>query len=756
MKRRFTLYVRQHQSGWFTAKVLALPNYAAHGPFPSELRDEIAQALKTDLSNGDLLIRGETHFDALVRKSVTVEVKAVQHQRLMTVPLRLSALYRKMSAHTQLYEVRIPRIETKFTIRGEENIIPWVEESIRGAFHLKEVTELLAYQYEKSERLDEVEVVFSRQPKKARIFRDVDEVIRKTHPLDGLGVELVGEAQNDRVGRALFRDPLMDELQGVLRSRANPSVLLVGSSGVGKTVLVHELAHRIHEGRTLAETEVWHIPGSRIIAGARYVGEWQERCSFVVEQIMRRRSIWYADGLLELLQSGVSSKQAGLDVASFILPYLRSGELSLIVEATPDALARAERMNAPFVQVLQRLRVPSLEISRTLDVMERSAQRLTKFRGVTWGDDAIAAALDVVARFGDADSLPGSGLAVLERMVGLCDPDSALDQKAAVHAFARMSGFPVSLVDPRALLDVDQIRRFFRDRVVGQDSATDLLSNVIMLLKAGLNDPAKPLGSFLFMGQTGVGKTECALALAEYLFGERKRLVRFDMSEFGHPGSSLCFVDGPNGEGALTKPVREQPFRVLLFDEVEKADPSVYDTLLQILGEGRLTDGTGRTVRFTHTIVIMTSNLGSADKEPIGFGEAKRVFSGHYIEAAERFFRPEFVNRIDHVVPFSSLSRENVARIARRLLDAAIGREGLERRGLRARYDQSVVDEVLRVGYDARYGARPMKRAVESVLTVPLARRLVNPDIPRWATLLKLSVVGGELHIEPSDPAGPK
>lgn len=745
MKQRFTLYVRQHQSGWYTAQVLTLPTYASYGPSLADLREEIAAALKADLRSGSLSVSEQTYFEDLKRTSLTVEVKAVQHHRLLTVPMRLTVLTRPLSKDSKLFEVRIPRAGVQFTIRGQENVTPWAQEQIRGTFHMQSVRQLLEHQYEKSERLDEIEVLYTPSKSKKRIERDVEKVVERTHPLDSSGIELVREAEQGRLSRALFREGLVSDLEDVVRSRSAPGALLVGASGSGKTAIVHELAHRIASGRGLPDTQVWHIPASRIIAGARYLGQWQERCAFIVSMIVRARAVWYAGSLLELLQAG--SGKDGLDVASFLLPHLRSGELSLVVEASPDALAVGERMNPAFVRALQRVPVPTLSPERTFEVLDKAAERIARSQDVRWEPGAVRAALDAVARFGDAESLPGSGLSVLERMASVAQGARTLTADDAIDAFSRISGFPRSLVDPKSLLDLEAVQAFFRERVIGQAPATDLLSNLVMLLKAGLNDPSKPLGSFLFMGPTGVGKTESALTMAKYLFGDTERLVRFDMSEYGYPGSSGRLVDGVDGEGELTKPVREQPFRVLLFDEVEKADPSVYDVLLQVLGEGRLTDGTGRTVGFTHTIVIMTSNLGAKRKAPVGFGGSGASSARHYLEAAERFFRPEFVNRIDHVVPFAPLAQASLEVIGRRLLDLALEREGLARRGVTVRYDPSVLEHVLAAGFDPRYGARPMKRAVESEVTVPLARYLSVEEI-EGGTRLDIAHEQGELQIK--------
>jgi ATP-dependent Clp protease ATP-binding subunit ClpC len=249
------------------------------------------------------------------------------------------------------------------------------------------------------------------------------------------------------------------------------------------------------------------------------------------------------------------------------------------------------------------------------------------------------------------------------------------------------------------------------------------------------------------MGPTGVGKTETALTLARFLFGDEKRLFRFDMSEYADPGSALRLIEGRQGEGALTSKVRAQPFCVLLFDEVEKAHPGAFDLLLQVLGEGRLTDGSGETVSFTHTLVVLTSNLGAEARPAVGFqagGDDRR----RYLEAAERFFRPELLNRIDHVVPYASLDGPVLEAIARRMLELAMQREGFLRRGLALELDESVVARVVAVGTDTRHGARPLARAVESEVVVPLARRLGERPIGSGRWRLVFGAAG--LTLEPT------
>jgi ATP-dependent Clp protease ATP-binding subunit ClpC len=765
MQQSFHVYVRQHANNWWTASVLTHPEYAVFGPSLHPLKEELKEVLAQELATQAIPTYEGTFFEDLLRRVVDVEIKAVQHDRLIRVPMRFSILTRPLpDVGEELFEVRIPRLHKVFRIVGEDNIKPWAEEVIRGKFHLAEVETLLDYQYERGESLERLDVVYhGKGKKKAKKDRawggDDDELDENTRSYDTelaqVGLELVREAKENRLGRAWFREDEVRQLVGILSSGQSRSVLLVGPSGVGKTALVHELAHMIAQGQVpalLREVPLWHVTGGRIIAGMKYLGQWQERCLEIVEEIRRERGILYVDSLLELMMAG--SSRTGLNVAQFLLPYVQSGEITVIAESSPDGLLVAEQRGGAFVHALRRMPLPGFTPERAFQILEVAAARLEREHRVVFSQEALGRALDVLARFGDADALPGAGLTLIEQMARL--PQAArieaaarggeaeakkaveLDKQGraklrpsdAVAAFARASGFPKNLIDPDERLDVPGVRRFFEERVVGQPAATELLGNLITVIKASLNDPERPLGSFLFMGPTGVGKTESALTLAEYLFGDRNRLTRFDMSEYGYPGSASRLVGGSRGEGDLTKKIREQPFSVILFDEIEKADSEVFDILLQVLGEGRLTDGTGRTVRFKHAILIMTSNLGAGAQKQIGWrttdaSARERDLAHHYREAARAFFRPEFLNRVDYLVPFKDLDAGAVRQIARRMLDQALAREGFGRRGISARYGEEVLDLLMQHGMDARYGARPMKRAVEQRVLVPLSRRLV-------------------------------
>ena len=736
---RCHLFIRHHFNDWYTVSVYGQPHYVTYGPDLELLRQELTEALSRDLASEQLAPGSLTHNSKIRHRSVRVEILAVQNEQLLSMPLQLTVIYYPRWGDS--FQVLIPLLGDEFTIKGEKELYRWAEEKIRGRCHLKDINLLLQYQYERNEWLEELVVSYhgrvKRKQKKPRRRerRTGGQPPKPDKPASrrGIGLDLTAEARAGCLRQAQHRDEEVALVLEALAASQDRSVLLVGPSGVGKTAVFHQAVIRI-AGRDvssrLAGAPVWRVTGGQIVAGMRYLGQWQQRCQEVVRQVRAERGVLYVDSLLELLMAAGSSRERGLGVSQLLLPYVLSGEITTVAEVTPEALGTAERINGPFVHALRQIPVPPLPVDRSLEVLEAATQAIGKQHRVTFGDGAISRALDLLLRFSQRSALPGSGLALLEQMARLPRPgsqDRAIGPDGAVRAFSRSSGFPEDLVDPERLLDVDRVERFFKDRVLGQDHAMDLLTNLVMMIKGSLNDPERPMGSFLFMGPTGVGKTESALTLAQYLFSDRGRVVRLDMSEYCHPGSALRMVGHSGGQGDLTRRVREQPFAVVLLDEIEKADASVIDLMLQVLGEGRLTDATGQTVQFCHTIVIMTSNLGSDRRSPPGFGEADALDrERRFLEAAEEFFRPEFINRIDFIVPFWDLDRTSIRGIARLMLDSAIKREGLVRRGLEVTYEDAVLDLLVERGFDPRYGARPMRRAVEQHVTTPLSRRLIR------------------------------
>jgi MoxR-like ATPase len=299
--------------------------------------------------------------------------------------------------------------------------------------------------------------------------------------------------------------------------------------------------------------------------------------------------------------------------------------------------------------------------------------------------------------------------------------------RTVTEAFARETGLPLVLLEDEVPLDLAEATAWFSQRVIGQGEAVDLVVDLLATVKAALNRPRKPIASLLFIGPTGVGKTEMAKALAEYLFGSRERLTRFDMSEYGDPLAVQRLIGGlGSSEGILTARVREQPFSVILLDEVEKAHPQLFDLLLQVLGEGRLTDAAGRLADFCNSVVIMTSNLGAesylqGDFGLLPSGPSRQRAREHFVHEVQSAVRPELFNRIDRIVPFAPLDEETTRKIAVRELDLLQQRDGIRYRGVTVEMAAEVSAWLAQHGYDIRYGARPLKRAIERQLLAPLA-----------------------------------
>ncbi|HTU21138.1 MAG TPA: AAA family ATPase, partial [Gemmataceae bacterium] len=543
-----------------------------------------------------------------------------------------------------------------------------------------------------------------------------------------------------RVATDLNREPaepvcglesLVAELAELLTAPAPHGVLLVGPSGVGKTAAVRELARRRDE-HGLGATPFWATSGARLVAGMCGYGMWQERCGQLVREAGRSRAIVHLGSLVELMQVGKSEYNT-LGVAAFLRPSLSRGELLAICECTPEQLPLVEREDPHLLAAFHQLSVTAPDAEQGRAILRYAAVNAPPFDRRTL-DDATLDVLDRLhRRYAGYSAYPGRPLRFLRGLLRDRRGEKTIGPAHVLNAFTRETGLPRVLLDPAERLDLDRTRDWLAARVVGQAEAVMLVADLIATVKAGLTRPRRPIASLLFIGPTGVGKTELAKALAEFLFGTRDHLMRFDMSEFSDPLAVQRLTGGTSHEGLLTARVREQPFGVLLFDEFEKAHPLFFDLLLQVLGEGRLTDAGGRLADFTNTVVILTSNLGaeSYQQGEFGFGEAaddggarRAAAREHFTRAVEAFVRPELFNRLDRLVPFAPLEAPVIRAIAGRQLVRLEARDGIRHRGVVLTIGEGVEEHVARAGFDARYGARPLLRALERELLAPLAWEL--------------------------------
>ena len=545
--------------------------------------------------------------------------------------------------------------------------------------------------------------------------------------LKEVGVDL----STEHLQRAYEVEPLLVRLAETLSGAEPRCVLLVGPSGVGKTAAVHELVRRRREFG-FGSTPFWSTSGARLVAGMSGFGMWQERAAELWREASHERAILHLGNLLELMEVGKSEHQTQ-GIASFLRPYLSRGDLLAIAECTLEQLPLIERQEPHLLSAFAQL--PVVEPTREQGT-RILAQYATAFPGIVVpiSGEGLAKVDLLHRRYATYSAYPGRPLRFLRNLLSdqgpIAEGRPPLSDRDVTAAFSRETGLPRALLDESETLDLPGARRWFAERVIGQPEAVDLVVDLLATVKARLTRPRKPIASLLFIGPTGVGKTEMAKALAEFLFGARERLTRFDMSEYADPSAVQRLVGGNfRGEGHLTARIREQPFSVLLLDEIEKAHPLLFDLLLQVLGEGRLTDAAGRVADFSNAVVVMTSNLGAESFGHGAFGIARPEGKSaqardHFLRAVQEFFRPELFNRIDRIVPFAALDETTILRIAHRQLDLVLARDGIRYRGVALSFEPDVAAHLSERGFDARYGARPLKRAIDRDLLAPLADKL--------------------------------
>ncbi len=622
--------------------------------------------------------------------------------------------------------------------------------------------------------------------------------------LERYSADLTQLAREGKLDPVIGRDTEVRRVMQILNRRTKNNPVVIGEAGVGKTAIVEGLAQRIAEGdvpENLQEKSLRALDMGALLAGAKFRGEFEERLKAVMEEVRQSDGgiVLFIDELHTVM--GAGGAEGAIDASNLMKPPLARGELRAIGATTLDEYRRIEKdpaLERRFAPVY--VDEPSEE--DTIAILQGLRSRYEDHHKVEIGDDALEAAVRLSSRYVTERHLPDKAIdlideaaskhvidaqetapevrAIAKRLDALAaEADAAVEREDHERAasikqevlqlqeeYARlraedaegrpeelrvseddiaslvgqMTGIPVSRLEETETEKLLRMEETLHERVVGQDRAIEALSDAVRRARAGLKDPKRPIGSFIFLGPTGVGKTELAKALAQCLFDDEEAMIRLDMSEYQERHTVSRMVGAPPGyvgydeAGGLTELVRRRPYRVILFDEIEKAHPDVFNTLLQILDDGRLTDGHGRTVDFRNTVIIMTSNLGTGAQNRLTLGFTQRSeesgAADQVRESVERalreHFRPEFLNRIDDTIVFEPLTTHELAEIVDLLVAEVRGR--LSDREIDIELTEAAREELVREGYDPELGARPLRRTVERRVENELARRILAGD----------------------------
>ena len=582
----------------------------------------------------------------------------------------------------------------------------------------------------------------------------------ETRVLDQYSRDLTLLAASGSFDPVIGRDEEIRRSVQILSRRSKNNPVLIGEPGVGKTAVAEGIAAYIAGSDapdSMAGKRLVALDLPALLAGTKYRGDFEERVKAVLKDVKKAGDvILFIDEMHTMI--GAGSAEGAIDAANILKPALGRGEVQIIGATTPEEYRRHIEKDAALERRFQPVKVAEPSRSDSLKMLGAVRQGLEKHHGVKISDAALTAAVDLSARY------------INDRFL----PDKAIDLADEAAAHIRVSGGGLVTAEdiagivsmwtgiPVANLSADETKRLcnmesiLHRRVIGQNEAVTAVSRAIRRGRVGLSDPDRPIGSFLFLGPTGVGKTELCRALAEAVFGESDAMIRLDMSEYmekhavskliGSPPGYVGYEDG----GQLTERVRRKPWSVVLFDEIEKAHEDVWGILLQIMDDGRLTDSAGRVVSFRNTIIVMTSNVGAksiSDGRPrMGFtpdgGDEAQLMRARINEELRRTFKPEFLNRIDETIVFRRLSRAEIRSIAERMLLTVA--ERFKALGMTLSVPDQVVDFLAERGYDEKYGARPLRRAIRSMIEDKAAELMLTDSLGRGDTV-QACIDGNEL-----------
>lgn len=573
-------------------------------------------------------------------------------------------------------------------------------------------------------------------------------------------VNLNEKAEKGSLDPLVGRDREIERLVQILGRRRKNNPLLVGDPGVGKTALAEGLAQRIVTGAVperLRDYKIHSLNMGAMIAGTKYRGDFEERWKVLIDQLAERTEVVLFIDEIHTLVGGGGGKGA-MDAANLIKPALSSGQMRLIGSTTFEEYRSIFEQDAALARRFQKVDVVEPSPSETVQILMGLAPQLESHHNLVFSTDALEAAVRLSVRYQPEKRLPDKAIDLLDEAASRLRSHSAplegdtIGEREIEATLAAIANIPVERATSTDRTSLAELRPRLEASVYGQEKATETVSSAMVMAKAGLGHPNRPMGSFLFTGPTGVGKTETARQLADVL---GLKLIRFDMSEYmeSHAVSRLIGAPpgyvGYNEGGLLTEQVNQSPHAVLLLDEIEKAHPSIFNLLLQVMDAGRLTDTNGRTVDFRHVVLIMTTNAGGSAAIKPGIGFLKQDTSKNVNEALSNVFPPEFRNRLDAIVPFQALDSEHIQQVVRKFV-AQVSAQVVER-GVSLSLTEAAIGWLAKVGFDPQMGARPLDRAIQEHVKKLLANAMLFGDlIEGGGAVFDLNEAGDGLEIKTS------
>ncbi|TQB89231.1 ATP-dependent Clp protease ATP-binding subunit [Streptococcus agalactiae] len=652
---------------------------------------------------------------------------------------------------------------------------------------------------------DDIKAIYElRNPKKAKSgasFSDMMKPPSTAGDLADFTRDLSQMAVDGEIEPVIGRDTEISRMVQVLSRKTKNNPVLVGDAGVGKTALAYGLAQRIANGNIpyeLRDMRVLELDMMSVVAGTRFRGDFEERMNQIIADIEEDgHIILFIDELHTIMGSG-SGIDSTLDAANILKPALARGTLRTVGATTQEEYQKHIEKDAALSRRFAKVLVEEPNLEDAYEILLGLKPAYEAFHNVTISDEAVMTAVKVAHRYLTSKNLPDSAIDLLDEASAtvqmmikknapslLTEVDQAIlddDMKSASKALkashkdkkrkpiavtedhimatlSRLSGIPVEKLTQADSKKYLNLEKELHKRVIGQDDAVTAISRAIRRNQSGIRTGKRPIGSFMFLGPTGVGKTELAKALAEVLFDDESALIRFDMSEYMEKFAASRLNGAPPGYvgydegGELTEKVRNKPYSVLLFDEVEKAHPDIFNILLQVLDDGVLTDSRGRKVDFSNTIIIMTSNLGATalrDDKTVGFG-AKDISHDYtamqkrIMEELKKAYRPEFINRIDEKVVFHSLSQDNMREVVKIMVKPLI--LALKDKGMDLKFQPSALKHLAEDGYDIEMGARPLRRTIQTQVEDHLSELLLANQV-KEGQVIKIGVSKGKLKFD--------